>query len=665
LALAGSVAIGQAQTYTNIIISSFDTSSDPYINGVEWWGLDLWTNSWDGTQNCPDPLVPAVAGSGALKITLNWIDTSAAPGWTGQGPQFVFLDGINLNPGGPTAGWDTAFNIGGTPVNGYYYDLDFDYKFDPASARSVADGSFGIFEVGFAMPGWSQTWVWNTQGNGITNQGWTHVHQYIDPTLPGISQIGGLAFYFPWQADYSLPSSSPFYATNSFYTNASQVTTFWLDNIVFTADLTKPLAPPTLSLKPVSETPGLNINTTSAAGEYDRDDIATVNTYSWVGNGSTPVTYSLTIGKYPGTNNPYFQTQIFLCSGAGGAPPPATDTAPDWDQPNCIFLQIQNNPNGTASGSLRWKTNEPAGNGLLFGSGYIGALTEPAGPLGTWSLTFVNDTNVTLTTPSGLNTNWVFPDDTALQTYFPQGSVVAYFGCDPNATANEGQAAVLTEVKISGLTPAIDDHFTEATLDPNTWNIVAAQPTGITLGQTNVHWALSWTLPDLGYQMQSAPSVLGPWTVLSIATNATQSGPTKSVLIPDSALPAGNSAYFQMVKRSATQLQVLLPGESNAPGTGTGKTGTPDPQTTGVPFNLTINACDATWNIATTCSDTVMITSTDTSAFTPSNTALVNGTVTIIGDFEFGTPGTWTITATDVTDTNVLAGTSSPVSVPQ
>jgi len=32
-----------------------------------------------------------------------------------------------------------------------------------------------------------------------------------------------------------------------------------------------------------------------------------------------------------------------------------------------------------------------------------------------------------------------------------------------------------------------------------------------------------------------------------------------------------------MVKRAFTQLQVLLPGETNAPNTTTGKIGTPDP----------------------------------------------------------------------------------------
>ena len=437
LIVAGSVAIGQAQTFTNIILLSFDTSGDPYVNMVQWWGGDVWSVAWDGTQNCPDPLVPPVAGSGALEFTINWTDTSGVSG--NPQPQFCFLDGVN---GG---GWNTAFNVtAGTPVNGFFYDLDFDYMFDPGSARSANDGSFGSLQVGFAMPGWSQTWVWNNNGNGITNQGWNHVHQYVDPTLPNINQIGGFTIIFPWQTSTG--------NTNAFYTNANQVTTFWLDNIVFTTNLTKPLKPPTLTLKPVAPTPGLNIQTTAAAGTYDRDCIATVNSYSWVGNGSTPVTYSITINKYPGTNNPNCQTHIFLASGAGGAQP-GTESGPDWNEPNCIFLQIQNNADGSASGRLMWKTNDPGANDQLWGSGWIGTLNDTKGVLGTWSLTFVNDTNVTLTTPSGVKTNWVFGDETSLQNYFPQGSVIADFGFQPNAAANVGEGAVYTEVKDSQGSP--------------------------------------------------------------------------------------------------------------------------------------------------------------------------------------------------------------------
>jgi hypothetical protein len=128
-------------------------------------------------------------------------------------------------------------------------------------------------------------------------------------------------------------------------------------------------------------------------------------------------------------------------------------------------------------------------------------------------------------------------------------------------------------------------------------------------------------------------------------------------------LPGATQNYFRMVKPDYGQLQVLLPGESNAPNTPTGKSGTPAPQTLYNAFDLTINRCDATWHIVPS-SDTVAITSSDTSAGLPPNTALVNGTATISGSFYFNTSGTWTITATDVTTNTVAAGTSSPITIP-
>ena len=644
LILAGAVAIGQAQTYTNIIITAFDTSSDPFVNWVQWWGGDVWTVAWDGSQNASDPLVPPVAGSGAMKFNVDWTDTSGVSG--NQGPQFCWLAGFG---GG---GWNVSFN--GYPtsaVNGFYYDLDFDLMFDPGSARSANDGSFGNIQVGFAMPGYSQYWAWT--GNGYTNQGWNHIHAYVDPTVPNVWQLGGVTVYLPWQTSTG--------NTNAFYTNASQVTTFWIDNIVMKTNLTKPMNPPTLGLAPVAPIPGLNIQTTSAAGTYDRDCIATVNSYSWVGAGATPVTYAIKIAKYPGTNYPNCQTHIFLASGASSQP--GTEASPDWNEPNCVFLQVQNNADGSASGRLMWKTNDANANDQLWGSGTLGTLNDPAGVLGTWSLTFVNDTNVTLTTPSGLTTNWIMGDENAMQNYFPQGNVIAYFGFQPNAAGNVGQGAVYSEVKISGLTPPIDDKFSTGVLDLNTWVVRAAQPAGVTVATSDVHWNVNWTLPDLNFQLQGAPSVMGPWADMSIATNAIQNGAIKTLAIPDAYLPGPNASYFRMIKRTPTQLQVLLPGESNAPGTATGKTGTPLAQAAGVPFDITINACDATWNIAP-CSDTVHLTTTDPSGYPPNDTALVNGTVTITGTMTLFSSGSWTITASDASTPSIAAGTSSAVTIP-
>src|SRR5947208_17176750 len=72
------------------------------------------------------------------------------------------------------------------------------------------------------------------------------------------------------------------------------------------------------------------------------------------------------------------------------------------------------------------------------------------------------------------------------------------------------------------------------------------------------------------------------------------------------------------------KLQLLVPGETAAPGTSTGKTGTPTAQTAGTAFTVTVNAADPYWNLIST-NDTVAITSSDANATMPANAALTSG----------------------------------------
>ncbi|MDA3970011.1 MAG: hypothetical protein PF442_01530 [Desulfobulbaceae bacterium] len=107
-------------------------------------------------------------------------------------------------------------------------------------------------------------------------------------------------------------------------------------------------------------------------------------------------------------------------------------------------------------------------------------------------------------------------------------------------------------------------------------------------------------------------------------------------------------------------LQILVPGETAAPGTATGKTGTPADQDQGVSFTVTVNLVDANWN-PVTGTDTIRITSSDTAAYLPAEAALVSGTI----DFNvtLNTPGLATVTASDVTDSSKTADTSPEITV--
>lgn len=137
------------------------------------------------------------------------------------------------------------------------------------------------------------------------------------------------------------------------------------------------------------------------------------------------------------------------------------------------------------------------------------------------------------------------------------------------------------------------------------------------------------------------------------ATDVTHSTVTAYTSTPASVSPA-----------AFTKLQLLVPGELASPGSASGKTGTPNGVTGGDTVVLLINAVDTNWNVVTSVTDTVGITSSDGSATLPANRALVAGTYTYSTGFSFGTGGgSFTVTATDITDGAKTANTSPSVTV--
>ncbi len=104
-----------------------------------------------------------------------------------------------------------------------------------------------------------------------------------------------------------------------------------------------------------------------------------------------------------------------------------------------------------------------------------------------------------------------------------------------------------------------------------------------------------------------------------------------------------------------------MPGETAAPVTALGKTGTPDPQQAFIPFAVTVSAVDSNWNLAATAHDTLDITSSDATATLPADAALSGGTATF--SVTFGTAETATVTASDVSDATKTANTGTPTTV--
>jgi hypothetical protein len=100
-----------------------------------------------------------------------------------------------------------------------------------------------------------------------------------------------------------------------------------------------------------------------------------------------------------------------------------------------------------------------------------------------------------------------------------------------------------------------------------------------------------------------------------------------------------------------SRLQVLLPGETAAPGTGTGKSGNPDAQTVGVPFTVVIRAVDDSWNLKPEISDAVGWGSSDLSANLPAVAQLANGQMAM--SVTLNAAGSFTISGQDLSDQTI------------
>src|SRR6185503_15214833 len=98
----------------------------------------------------------------------------------------------------------------------------------------------------------------------------------------------------------------------------------------------------------------------------------------------------------------------------------------------------------------------------------------------------------------------------------------------------------------------------------------------------------------------------------------------------------------------------------NAPMTPTGKTGTALAQKVGVPFNITVNACDDYWQVVDS-TDMVNVTSSDMGAILPAADSLVAGTKSF--SVTLSTSGVATISVVDFTDGTRSSNTGTTITV--
>lgn len=510
LLVAGSGNLVYAQT-TNYLIDQFDTDTTGALANQA-WGTASPLITWDNTQNATTSMGPNNAGSGSALWTI---------GWTTTGDQVMVTHGFNGD----------VLNLNN------YTNISFDIKFDPNSATDGA-GSYGAIEVDWipqsdGWPSTPNTQAYQTFASG--NNNWQHVSLALSASAnTKLSAVTGIGFKLQ---------------QNKTGANLTGTTAFWMDNIILGA-LSETIQP-SLAFSPVTTPPGLTMVAPGGGNEYNRtllmarDSVNGVGNFSWVGYGDVPITYSMTISAYPDTNHTAFQSVIFLVpNGSTG------DPSIDYTAANVAQMVVMNNADGTATGYFQYKTNQPNGNSMFQGSGNLAAITCPQ-PLGTWSLTFLNDTNVTLTGPGNVSTNFNLPDETVAQMF--ANPLTAYFGNQQNGVWNAGQSSTYAEFKIKGITasPEIDEIFTnETAINPANWSVDAyAQNDTFIVEPTDKYW-VSWTIPDTGFSAEVSTNLgTGPWMDPGI-TNIITTTLGKRALLPSMAtnFPSADTLFFRLKK---------------------------------------------------------------------------------------------------------------------
>jgi hypothetical protein len=292
-------------------------------------------------------------------------------------------------------------------------------------------------------------------------------------------------------------------------------------------------------------TAGLNFAATAAATNAHENIISFPVDCSWIGKGSTPVTYSMTVGGY--TSVPNFSTHIFLVPGDG------TGAEPDFTEPNVVYIDLRNGANGNGTMTYRFKTNSPNSNGGFFGPNNPASITGPS-ILGTWRVTFLNDTNVTMTAPNGASTNFNLRQSDVSAFADP---MEVYYGIVPNSTNGVGQRITLTSVLITNTVPSngdgIYDNFVGDTdLDPNLWIRATddSVPTrAVSLTGTDAKYWVSWTLPANGLVLQTNAVLSAPGAWATNSAYVPIAYPNSfQVLVSTTNLPAGGagSEYFRL-----------------------------------------------------------------------------------------------------------------------
>jgi hypothetical protein len=488
-------------------ITDFDNGN--YTSGFwNWWGGATRTITWDPAKDAQ-----LDTNSGSINITVDF---------PGAGDN-QYAQGMSLSGSGSYNGGISIHTAG-------YSAMEFDLLWDTNSTLSIdtinSNGDPNALGIGIASTTWGQTWIPNpNQPRVVADGAWHHISIPLDPTWP---DTAGVIFkkWFPAQAQYTGTMN------------------FWVDNLSFTPS-SAPIPPPAMTLRRSAN--GLNLFLAQPGQQYQRESIRSIaaDSSQWISN-SAPVTYSMTIADFPTT--PGVQAHIFLVPDAAN-----NQHAPDYANANAIMLDIRGNAAGAGNATFRWKTNQPNANSQMYtsGQGQVGTLNAPT-VRGTWSVSFANDTNITVSGPGGAVTNWTMPPDAAALFYSGTPVMGTYFGTQPNNPVSIGQNVGISEIKItSGSTVVVDDHFDVIDpfqqVDPTLWQLEMDNQNGIFVITNQPSFWLGWSLPDAGFALRQKPDLNSPGVDPGL-TPILNGGSRLIKLTPD-VLTNAQQSYFYLLKQ--------------------------------------------------------------------------------------------------------------------
>lgn len=229
----------------------------------------------------------------------------------------------------------------------------------------------------------------------------------------------------------------------------------------------------------------------------------------------------------------------------------------------------------------------------------------------------------------GGNSNWDFAPQ--LLTLFPGETLTP--GVAPGKTG-------VPDTLVAGSTYAVSVQAISSRFDPVSVSSPVALFTDDPFASIPASLTLTGGATGFAYSPRKAePSPLS--SVVSAAASFGSGGSTVTV-VPD----------------ALERLQLILPGELAAPGRPSGKTGTPTARVLQVPFSISVRAVDRYANLVSSVTHATLLASSASSSTLPGALPLVAGARVFTG-LTLHVTGLFTLSATDLSEPQVAAGTSA------